>query len=106
LPSHVKNHNGTALRAKALLLISNGVLIFLQDLRIPILNQSGQVNATLLLVGAIVGGDVVPHCKVFWATTLAFITRSSSRCFAMSTLFSMHSRALLLGVSSRHNFGL
>jgi hypothetical protein len=63
LPSDVKNHNGTGLRAKALLLIS-AVLIFLQDLRIPILNQSGQVNATLLLVGAIVGGDVVPHCKV------------------------------------------
>jgi hypothetical protein len=88
------------------LLISNGVLIFLQDLRIPILNQSGHANATLLLVGAIVGGDMVPHCRVFWPTTTAFITRSSSRCFDVSTLFSMRSRALLLGVSSRHNFGL
>jgi hypothetical protein len=105
LPSDVKNHNGTSLRATSAFAIS-GVLIFLQDLRIPILNHSGQANATLLLVGAIVGSDVVPHCKVFWPTTSAFITRSSSRCFAMSTLFSMHSRALLLGVSSRHNFGL
>jgi fucose permease len=55
LPSDVKNHNGTSLRATSAFAIS-GVLIFLQDLRIPILNQSGQVNATLLLVGAIVVG--------------------------------------------------
>jgi len=73
----------------------------LQDLRIPILNHSGQASATLLQ-SARLSSAVVPHCRVFWPTTSAFITRSSSRCFAMSTLFSMHSRALLLGVSSRH----
>jgi len=69
----------------------------LQDLRIPILNHSGQASATLLQ-SARLSSAVVPHCRVFWPTTSAFITPLSFRRFA--TLFSMHSRAPLLGVSS------
>lgn len=49
-------------------MLISGVLIFLQDLRIRILNQSGQANAALLLVGAIVGsGAIVPELKGFLA---------------------------------------